>query len=498
MNDRTTTPCLNLDALLEKSMITPVSRGGNGNPEICDIVYDSRLVTAGALYVAIPGIKVHGDKFIKSALEKGAVAVISENPHPELTVPWTQVQGAREKLGILAAALWKVNEHECAMAAITGTNGKTTVAHLYEALFAVTYPQRRVWMFGTIDYHIDGKTADASHTTPESLDIFRYMGTAVQKPEAVVMEVSSHSLALDRVGGMSYDIAVFTNLTQDHLDYHKTMEQYFEAKLRLFTRYLKPDGYAVVNIDDDYGRRIATVTSRCMTYGRAEDADCRITAWKCTWEGCELTIYKNGVYANFTSTMRGFFNIYNMAALVAGAMARGYTTEQIQQAFNHVPVVSGRMERIIPEAPFAVVVDYAHTPDALRNVLFTARELTRGRLFCVFGCGGDRDRTKRPLMGAAVAALCDEAWVTSDNPRSEKPMDIINEIIEGIPLDFPHQIVAERTEAITLAMRAAQPGDCIVIAGKGHETYQEIMGVKHHFDDKEAAAAAYASLRKDW
>jgi len=485
-----------LSELLSRSGCSVLSRGGDTDPDITDIVYDSRKVTPGVLYIAVPGTKVHGDSFIARAVGAGASAVMSENPQSTCSVPWVQSDGVRGWIGRLGRVLFSVDIDEMVTVGITGTNGKTTVAHLYEALYSMRNAAERVWMFGTIDFHIDGKKINATHTTPESLEIFRAVGAAQKKPSAVVMEVSSHALALDRVGAMKYDVAVFTNLTQDHLDFHKTMESYFGAKSRLFNDYLKMNGRAVINCDDEYGRRLAAAVSpkRCVTFGRAADADCRIALWECTWEGCSVdVVYDSSIYT-FTSSLRGFFNVYNMTTMIAGAFAAGFSADEIQQAFNRVAVVDGRMQRIIPEAPFAVVVDYAHTPDALANVLRTAKELTRGRLFCVFGCGGDRDRTKRPLMGAAVAALCDEAWVTSDNPRSEDPQRIISEIVEGIPLDFPHQVVVDRKEAVSRAMAVVQPGDCLVIAGKGHETYQEIKGVRHHFDDKEIAVEAYAAL----
>ena len=274
------------------------------------------------------------------------------------------------------------------------------------------------------------------------------------------------------------------------------MESYYRAKRRLFTEYLKDDGIASINIDDPYGRRLVADMEgkRYITFGMAEDADVRITAWKCDWDGCRVDTAIRGNTSTFTSKLRGFFNVYNMAALIAGATGLGYTAAVIQEVFDRVPSVNGRMERVKPDLPFAVVVDYAHTPDALENVLRTAKEMTRGRLLCVFGCGGDRDRKKRPLMGAAVASLCDEAWVTSDNPRSEKPQRIIDEIVEGIPLDFPYQIQPDRREAIRAAIHACRGGDCLVIAGKGHETYQEIAGVRHHFDDKEVVAEVCSEL----
>lgn len=482
--------------LILKSGIVILDKNDSGNPVITDIFYDSRSVVPGSLYVAIPGTKQHGDQYIDAAITRGAAAVVSANSHPEISVPWIKVENPRVIPGIFARELWNVNRQQSLLVGITGTNGKTTVAHLYESLFTMRLPAEKVWMFGTIDYHVAGKRIDATHTTPEALQVIKNMGSVDDAPGAVIMEVSSHSLALDRVAGLEYDLAVFTNLTQDHLDYHLTMESYFEAKLRLFTEFAKSEACAVVNIDDAFGSRIAknAAVRRCITYGRKDSADCRIVGWECTWQGTSVTIEYIGAVLHFKSGLRGFFNVYNMAALIAGGLASGFDADTIQAAFDRVPVVHGRMERVLEGAPFTVVVDYAHTPDALLNVLRTSKELTKGRLLCVFGCGGDRDRAKRPLMGKAVADLCDEAWVTSDNPRSEDPMRIIGEIIEGIPLDFPYQVNPDRRMAIASVIAQARRDDCIVIAGKGHETYQEIAGVKHHFDDSEEVEAAYRTL----
>ncbi|MBN1576734.1 MAG: UDP-N-acetylmuramoyl-L-alanyl-D-glutamate--2,6-diaminopimelate ligase [Chitinispirillaceae bacterium] len=489
---------MRFSTLKKRSRMIIVAQGGCGNPVITSIVYDSRMVAPGVLYAAVPGTKVQGDLFIAEAIGRGAAAILSENPHPEVTVPWVQTKGIRSLLGILGKTLWRIGDRTMVVVGVTGTNGKTTVVHLFEGLFATLFSPEKVWMFGTIDFHLGSRHSEATHTTPEALDIYRYIGTADDMPAALVMEVSSHSLALDRIGGLAYDIAVFTNLTQDHLDFHGDMESYYQAKKRLFTEYLKAGGCAVINIDDAFGRRLAAECAgkRRMTYGRAGDADVRIASWQCDWDGCRVETVIFGKAASFSSNLRGFFNVYNMTAFIAGAVAGGYDTPAIQTAFDRIPSVNGRMERVAPDLPFAVVVDYAHTPDALDNVLRAASEITRERLLCVFGCGGDRDRKKRPLMGAAVAALCDEAWVTSDNPRTEDPKAIIDEIVGGIPLDFPFRTMPDRREAITSALQACRAGDCLVIAGKGHETFQDIAGVKHHFDDKEVVAEICSALRK--
>jgi UDP-N-acetylmuramyl-tripeptide synthetase len=296
---------------------------------------------------------------------------------------------------------------------------------------------------------------------------------------------------------MSYDLAVWTNLTQDHLDFHESMEEYYEAKKLLFTQYLKQGGKGVINIDDDYGKRLYEETRSQMsliTYGRSEDAQVRIADYKCNWDGCSIDISYNGLLMSFKSGLRGFFNIYNIAALICGGFALNIHHDVISNALTQMSTVSGRMDKVDINAPFTVVVDYAHTPDALVNILKTSRDLTQGRLICVFGCGGDRDKTKRPLMAKAVADNCDETVITSDNPRSEKPRAIIDDIVRAVPLDFPHIVIEDRREAIKCALHRARGGDCVVVAGKGHESYQEICGVRHHFDDREVVTEIYKEM----
>jgi UDP-N-acetylmuramoyl-L-alanyl-D-glutamate--2,6-diaminopimelate ligase len=487
---------MNLEQLLQQANVRITARGGVGNPAIADVVCDSRTVSKGALFVAVPGTKVPGDTFIADAVARGASAVMSENAPAKCLVPWIQVSNARRAVGELGKALWRIEPEKMTLVGITGTNGKTTTAHLFKTVCEQRFDPSRVWMFGTINYQLGAARSAASHTTPEALDIFRLIGRAAERPEAIVMEASSHALALDRVGGMSYDVALLTNVTQDHLDFHTTMERYYLAKKRLFTDFLKANGTRVVNIDDPWGARLAQElgSKNLITYGRAPKADVRIANWECTWEGTRIELSAGGRPMSFESALRGFFNVYNMTALYAGALALSFDRASVERAFAATTTVPGRMDRVPLDASFAVIVDYAHTPDALVNILQTSRPLTKGRLLCVFGCGGDRDRTKRPIMGSAVASLSDEAIVTSDNPRSEKPTAIIEEILKGMPLDFPHQVIPDRREAIKKSLQLARSGDCIVIAGKGHEDYQEIQGVKHPFDDREIVIEIYKEL----
>jgi len=474
--------------------------GGHGNPVISDITYDSRNVKPGSLYVAVPGIKVHGDTFIESAIKNGAVAVISENSHDELSAPWASVSDVRAVLGMLGVALWGIDINRLTTVGVTGTNGKTTTASLFKNLFDRVDGKEYSWLFGTIENVLGNEKVGASHTTPEAVDIFRLINNAKTKPKSLVMEVSSHALALRRVAGMKFKVSVWTNLTQDHLDFHKSMDNYYAAKKQLFVdrNYIKLGWCGIINVDDEYGKKLYSElkSANLMTcgYGKSADADVKIAGWKCDWNGTSVDIEYRGEKFTFTSPLRGFFNVYNMTAMIAGAFILGIDVKVIKETLASMPIVSGRMDIVDINAPFTVVVDYAHTPDALVNVLKTCEELTSGKVICVFGCGGDRDKTKRPLMAKAVAENCDMAVVTSDNPRSEEPEAIIDDILKGMPSDFAYKVMADRREAIKIALGEAQAGDCVVIAGKGHETYQEVKGVKSDFDDRVEAVKVYKEM----
>ncbi len=474
-----------------------IKQGGEGDPEVTHITYDSRRVRSGCVFVAIPGFNVDGDRFIDAAVTKGAAAVVSQKEQAGRKLPWIQVENAREALGILSKQIHGVNLDETACVAVTGTNGKTTTVYLFDHLFENYYGREKTWMFGTVKYLMGQTVEQAPRTTPESSDLFLRIGAAAEKPRALAMEVSSHALALYRVAGFTYDIAVWTNLTQDHLDFHNTMEEYYQSKKVLFTKYLKKQAVAVINIDDRWGRRLAgeLVDTNILSYGRSDDADVRIVESTCTLEQTKVTFsYKNEKTA-VSCPLAGEFNVYNIASFFSGAMALGIPRERIEQGLRTMQVVPGRMETVPGPEGTVAIVDYAHTPDALEKVLAAVQPLTSGRLFCVFGCGGDRDRGKRPLMAEAVARYCDEAIVTDDNPRSENPKQIIKDILEGLPLDFSFQVVQDRRDAIRTVLKRMRPGDSVVIAGKGHETYQEVNGVRHHFDDREVVLAITNELQ---
>ncbi len=472
------------------------NRGGEGNPEVSDIIYDSRLVTRGSVFVAIPGFNVQGDEFINGALKKGAVAVISENRQPDCTVPWIQVSGTRRMLGTFAGKLWNINFDAMVTVGITGTNGKTTTTGFYYNLYKHIYGSKASWMFSTVIYELGDRTEDALRTTPEASDLLRFIGTAEEKPKALTMEVSSHALELHRVEGFLFDIAVWTNLSQDHLDFHGNMDTYYNAKKKLFQNNIKSNGIAVINIDDKWGKKLVADMSgiKQVTYGFSDDADLKIVSSKTEWSGTEIDVTFKEKQMHFRSHLAGFFNVYNMAALVTGAASTGVSEADVQKCFDSTKSIPGRMERVDIPAEFSVIVDYAHTPDALESVLFTAGKLTSERVICVFGCGGERDKVKRPLMGDVAAHNCDESIVTTDNPRSEKPQKIIDDILDGMPLDFPHYVIPDRRKAIKKALQIARKGDSVIIAGKGHEPYQEINGVRHHFDDREVVIEVYKEM----
>ncbi|MBN1980311.1 MAG: UDP-N-acetylmuramoyl-L-alanyl-D-glutamate--2,6-diaminopimelate ligase [Chitinivibrionales bacterium] len=466
-----------------------VKRGGSpDDPPVTDVVYDSRTVKPGAVFVAITGFANDGNRFINDAIAQGAVAVVSQQELQQQHFPWIQVTDCRTMVAQLGCKLWNISCDPLMMVAVTGTNGKTTTATLFHNFFNTILPAHKAWLYSTIVYKLGEKILDAGRTTPEAVDVYRAIAAASDKPQAIVMEVSSHSLALRRVEGFHYDLVVWTNLTQDHLDFHTTMDAYYEAKRKLFFEHLKSTGAAVINIDDPWGRKLLRqlpATVQRLSYGSTEDADVRIIGSSCMIDHIDVTLQYRDQQMLFHSCLTGDFNVYNVTAFITGCWAKGYATEAIAASLAVMQPVAGRMERVCTGAGFAIFVDYAHTPDALVNILTTVRKLTKRNLVCVFGCGGNRDKTKRPLMAQAVSQLCDEAIVTSDNPRMEKPFTIIQDIVAGMPLDFPHTVIEDRREAIKKALLIGQPGDCIVIAGKGHETYQEIGTKRHHFDDRE-------------
>lgn len=464
---------------------------GDEAADIYDIAYDSRRVQAGGAFVAISGSRQDGLDYLPQAYERGASLIVAERmPEHRQGVSYAIVGNARAALGEMAANMYYHPEKSLHIVGVTGTNGKTTTAKLIKWLWE--YYGTKSGLLGTINNMSGGKVIESTHTTPESLELLGILDTMREENcHNVVMEVSSHALDQGRVACLPFKGAVFTNLTQDHLDYHGTMEEYLHAKLRLF-EMLAEDGYGVINADDAAAPRfIAACRGRVFTYGMSEQAVFHICEYHIDTEGTAFTVRYHGEQYLMHIPLTGRFNIYNSAAAACAALAEGMGMQQIIEALSYAPQVAGRFEKVEAGQDFTVVVDYAHTPDGLQNVLAAARELRPCRLIAVFGCGGDRDKTKRPIMGGIGAEMADYCIITSDNPRTEEPQSIIDMVVEGARgKGAEPEIYVSRQEAIKRAVFIAQKGDVIVIAGKGHEDYQILGTVKVHFDDREIARAA--------
>ena len=457
---------------------------GNGAPEVevSGLAYSSQSVTPGALFFCVPGFRADGHDFAPTAVERGAVALVCQRPLG-LGVPEVLVPDVRAAMGPAAARFYGDPTAELDVVGVTGTNGKTTTAFLVRHL--LESDGRSCGLLGTVKRVVGGVEEEVERTTPEAIDLqatFRRMIDGGDR--ACAMEVSSHALELGRVGGIRFACRVFTNLTQDHLDFHVTMDAYFEAKRRLF----RESGIAVVNLDDEYGRRIAGEIE-CVTFAVDHEADYRARDVEFDLMGSRFTCQTPAGTLELESPLPGVFNVENVLAAVAVARSLDVPGARIEQALPEFGRVPGRFEPVNEGQEFGVLVDYAHTPDSLENVLRAAREVTRGRLHVVFGAGGDRDRGKRPLMGAAARRLADRVLVTSDNPRNEAPETIIDQVMEGAGPDAEREV--DRRRAIARAVETAERGDVVVIAGKGHEQGQEFEnGRKEPFDDVAVARDA--------
>jgi UDP-N-acetylmuramoyl-L-alanyl-D-glutamate--2,6-diaminopimelate ligase len=456
---------------------------GDDGVEVTSLAYDSRRVGPGTLFFCFPGHDADGHDFAPAAVEAGAAALVVERPL-ELEVPQARVADARAAMAPVAARFWGDPTAELQVVGITGTNGKTTTAFLVRAILEAG--GRSCGLLGTVKQVVGGVEEEVVRTTPEAIDLqatFRRMLEAGDV--ACAMEVSSHALALRRADAIHFDVALFTNLTQDHLDFHADMEDYFQAKRMLFG--MRP-GAAIVNLDDDYGRRLAAEIEDAVTFSAAgAEADFRAAEVSFDAAGASFLVRGPDGEAAVGTSLPGDFNVANALGAIAAAHSLGIDLGTAASALAGAGRVPGRFEPVDEGQPFAVLVDYAHTPDSLENVLRAARRLTEGRVISVFGCGGDRDREKRPRMGRIGAELSDLAVVTSDNPRSEDPGAIIDEILAGIASDGV-EVEPDRRAAIALALSRAEPGDTVVIAGKGHEQGQEFEGGrKIPFDDREVA-----------
>lgn len=460
--------------------------------EVDGIVYDSRKVKPGDIFVAISGMKEDGHKYVPAALANGAAALVVEHAQEDVppAVPQIVVEDSRAFLGFLASAFYAEPDKELYLIGITGTNGKTTTTYLIKWLFECA--RRKTGLIGTIQNYIGEQRLPAHQTTPESVEIFSMLRAMRDANcDSAVMEVSSHSLKQGRVALCDFDVAVFTNLTQDHLDYHHTFADYRDSKAILF-RMLRKAGarrprFAVINRDDPAA---AAMAANCLVpiyyYGIDQDADLRVRQYSSSPQGSSFILEYRGQSYVVKIPLIGKFNIYNVLAALAVACGSGLHMEDCLHWLGKAPQVPGRFELVDEGQDFTVVVDYAHTPDGLLNVLNTARALSPRRLISVFGCGGDRDRTKRPIMAKIGGEHSDYVVLTSDNPRSEDPYVILDEVEAGIKdLGKPYVKIENRREAIRAAIREAKSGDMIVIAGKGHEDYQLVKDQVLHFDDRE-------------
>lgn len=458
--------------------------------EVAGLDYDSRRIQPGWLFFAFPGAKVDGRQYGAQALAAGAMAVVSELPAPDgFTHAWLEVKHGRHALASAARSFYNFPDRRVALTGITGTNGKTTTGFLIDSVLRAG--GNTTALVGTIEYRLAGRVLPAVNTTPESLDLCRLLDELATLGGAyATMEVSSHALELGRVWGFDFQTAIFTNLTQDHLDFHETMERYFAAKALLFNggNGAPPPRLSVINADDEYARKLRPADGRTLLYGLNADAAVRARNVTTSIQGLRFEVHFGKVHFEIESQLIGRINVYNILAACAVGLGYQIPFATIAQGIAACTGVPGRFERVDSGQPFAVVVDYSHTDDALRNALAVARALNPHRIITVFGCGGDRDRRKRPLMGQAAAEASDRVILTSDNPRSEDPLAIMNDVLVGIRRhDTPFTIEPDRAAAIGLAIKSAQAGDLILIAGKGHETYQISADRTIHFDDREVA-----------
>lgn len=476
-------------------------REGSLDTDIRGIAYDSRSVEKGFLFVAIKGLSSDGDDFIKDAISRGAAAVITESPIADMYASYpssllsgvvcVEVHDSRSALASVSARFYGEPSKKLSLIGITGTNGKTTTSYITKSI--IEAGGKRAGLLGTIQY-IAGETKKADRTTPESLDLQRYLREMLDKKmEYAVLEVSSHALVLQRVDSCVFKVAAFTNFTQDHLDFHGSMDNYFAAKDKLFN-YLDEGGTAVLNWDDPAVREVEErLGCDVVTCGLLEGADIRAENID-DKDGLSFDLLTPGGRFRAVSEFTGRFNVYNILISAGIAYALGIGEEDILRGIADARPVSGRFEKVDEGQDFLCIVDYAHTDDALRAVINEARMMAKGRVITLFGCGGDRDRTKRAIMGDVAAELSDLIIVTSDNPRTEDPLNIIGDIVKGIKKKN-YTEVPDRAEAISRAVSMAEGGDVLLIAGKGHEDYQEINGVQHPFSDKEVLREALKKLK---
>jgi len=479
---------------------TAVSRIDEGpDCDIRGICVDSRRVIKGELFIAVPGCGTDGHRFIPEAVSKGAPAVVAGNVKALEGLPAgvarLVTEDPRTAAGRLASRFYGEPSSKLKVAGITGTNGKTTLTYLLEHIIFCSGAKAGV--IGTVNYRMGEEVLPSTNTTPGAVELQRLLSSMREKGASyAVMEVSSHALDQRRTEGVEFHSAVFTNLTRDHLDYHKTEEEYFRAKALLFSG-LSDKAFCVINTDDERGRSLAGMTAAAVNgYGLLEDSDFRAVDIRLSGQESSFRITAQGADCgeSFRTALVGRHNVYNALAASVWALCAGIDRKTLKTALESFSYVPGRMERIDSPRGYSVYVDYAHTPDALEKVLSSLRQLSSGRIITVFGCGGERDRQKRPLMGEIVSELSDYALVTNDNPRSESPASIISAIEEGMKSDN-YRVVPDRKEAIAAALKMAAAGDIVLVAGKGHEDYQIIGAEKLHFDDREVVRECLRSQR---
>ncbi len=480
---------MKLDELINGIEI--VKTVGSLNKEVVNITADSRQVKRDFAFVAYKGVSVDGHDYIPNAIENGATAVISEREllegefPPDVTL--LQTQDGRAAFALMSSNWYGNPESKLKIIGITGTNGKTSTAHLVHAIFTIAGGKMAI--MGSITHRFGGKSVPASTTTPDSLTLHRLFREMVDDgANSVVMEVTSHSLEQKRVAAIKFDAAVFTNLTLDHLDFHKNMQNYLDAKTKLFAQLKSQKSAAIFNADDNNSEYIIKRTkARMLTYGVQKAADLQAKNVSSTIKGLKFTAITPKGEVDIQLKLLGEYNLYNALAAAGVGLAMGLELDVIKQGLESA-FVPGRFELVDKGQDFGVVVDYAHTPDALERLLKAARNITDGQLICVFGCGGDRDKGKRPIMGRIATKISDQVIITSDNPRTEEPDNIIAEIEAGVVPNANYEIIADRNAAIAKAIQIAEKNDLVVIAGKGHEDYQIFKDRRIHFDDREVAA----------
>lgn len=473
--------------------------------EVSSVAYDSRAVRPGALFVALRGEKTDGNKFICDVVEHGAAAVVSEHPRPDMpprvpeTVAWVQAREPRKALATIAANFYGRPADALQLAGITGTKGKTTTAYLVDSI--VRASGARCGLFGTVEYRTPAGSREAKTTTPESLDLQSFFAEVRDAGGThAALEVSSHALALDRVWGCRFAVAVYTNLDRDHLDFHKTMEDYFAAKRRLFVDTGRGAPLCgVVNTDDAHGALLKGLAGRTLTYGLKNGADITTKKFRLDFSGLEFTAQTPAGPVEVRSPLVGRVNVYNILAAIGAGLGLGIPSAAIEKGISQLASVPGRFERVDAGQQFLVIVDYAHTGDSAASLLATARELNpNGRILSVFGCGGDRDRARRPLMGEAVGRGSHKLYLTTDNPRSEDPRNIINDILVGVQkAGAEYTVIEDRSDAIRQAVADAQPGDIVLLIGKGHEPYQILGQRTLRWSDAEEARKALRACGYD-